>query len=267
MPNTEPKDRPVRKKKAKKGFRLSYSFVLLILMVIVGTITGLIAYEFGKKALQGVNPSPTGVKLPKLTPKPSPSPSGTPKKSDATSFLLDEHEVILASQQLFNEQLGGLTRKPRFPRSPVQNTQVTRLASIRDRLGLPRYRELGNFAVLKESDLSSPLGRSDRNVSQNVSTSRTAKDSSQESAIAEPDSPPIALFAPQRTNRQTIESLYSPIEPSDRTTGNARSTTEPLSALSSMPSLQDARSRQVDLNDLSGYPERSLHLKPRNLSR
>ncbi|MEE3718606.1 hypothetical protein V2H45_17840 [Tumidithrix elongata RA019] len=259
MPNTEPKDRPVKKKKAKKGFRLSYSFVLLILMVIVGTITGLFAFKFGQKALEGVNPSPTGVKLPKLTPKssPSPSPSGTPKKTDATSFLLDENEVIVASQMLFNEQLGGLTRKPRFPRSLIQKpqvTQVTRLASIRDRLGLPRYRELGTFALLKESDLSSAMGRSDRDSSQSSFTSPTT----QTTAIVEPDSPSVALFTPPKTNRQTIESLYSPVDPMP---------TERFPTLPSMPSLQGDNSRQEQLNDLSGYPERALHLRPRDLSR
>jgi hypothetical protein len=263
MPKPEPKDRPVRKKKAKakakKPFKLSYSFVLLILMVIVGTIAGLYAYGFGKKALQGVKTSPTEVKLPKLTPKASPSPSASPKKPDTTSFLLDENQVILASQTLFNEQLGGLTRKPRFPRSLIQNPLNTRLASIRNRLGLPRYREIGISSLFqdrdkdssKETDLSRPLAGRDSTL-----TNRTNGTRNVEFGALEP--PAIAQNSVQNSERQTIESLYSPIDPPISDSAKTRR----LPALPSMPSALDDNMR-AEPTDLLGYPQRSLHLRSR----
>jgi hypothetical protein len=255
MTKSEPKDRLARKRKskAKKQFKLSYSLVLLILMVVVGTIAGLVAYKFGQQALQGVNPSPTGVKLPKLTPKASPSPSATPKKPDTTSFLLDEQQVILASQVLFNEQLGGLTRKPRFPRSLIQNPQNSRLAQIRDRLGLPRYREVSVSSLFKDSSSRNPafagLDAKARTVL-NAEIATTAP-----SEIARFNS----FDRVQSNNVQTIESLYAPVDRGDRLVNSSESGRIPT--LPSMPQIQDQNSRETESGDLSGYPERALHLR------
>ena len=54
-----------KKKKPPKKFRLSYSLTLLFVMIVVGAVAGLVSYRFGKQALEGVNSSPAGVKLPK----------------------------------------------------------------------------------------------------------------------------------------------------------------------------------------------------------
>jgi len=55
--------------------RLSYSMVLLILMIGSGTAAGIYSYNFGKEALRGVRPSPPSVRLPTVKPTPvSPAP-------------------------------------------------------------------------------------------------------------------------------------------------------------------------------------------------
>ncbi len=52
--------------------RLSYSMVLLIIMIVSGTAAGIYSYNFGKEALRGVRPSPPSVRLPTLKPAPTP---------------------------------------------------------------------------------------------------------------------------------------------------------------------------------------------------
>lgn len=109
----KPEKRLRKKKKPPKKFRLSYSLLLLLAMVVVGSIAGLVAYRFGKQALEGVNPSPAGIKLPKVSPVPKPkdSPKSSPSSQDGkTSFLLDENEVIADMKSRSQQELGGLTR-------------------------------------------------------------------------------------------------------------------------------------------------------------
>ncbi len=109
MATTRPEKRLRKKRKPPKQFRLSYSFMLLFAMIIVGAITGLIAFNFGKQALEGVNPSPSGIKLPKVSPtaKPKASP---PNQDSKTSFFLDELEIIADMKSRSQQELGGLTR-------------------------------------------------------------------------------------------------------------------------------------------------------------
>jgi hypothetical protein len=102
MATTRPEKRLRRKKKPPKKFRLSYSLLLLFAMIVVGSVAGLVAYNFGKQALEGVNPSPSGVKLPKV------SPAAKPK-----AFLLDEAQIIAEMKARSQQELGGLTR-PNF---------------------------------------------------------------------------------------------------------------------------------------------------------
>jgi hypothetical protein len=114
MATPQPQKRLRKKKKPPKKFRLSYSLMLLFAMIIVGSVAGLVAYSFGKQALEGVNPSPAGIKLPKASPasKPKESPKASPKSQTdgKTSFLLDEAEVIADMQARSQQELGGLTR-------------------------------------------------------------------------------------------------------------------------------------------------------------
>jgi len=59
--------------------RLSYSMVLLILMIGTGTAAGIYSYNFGKEALREVRPSPPSVRLPTVPPTPA-SLAPTPPK-------------------------------------------------------------------------------------------------------------------------------------------------------------------------------------------
>ncbi len=114
MATPQPQKRLRKKKKPPKKFRLSYSLMLLFAMLIVGAVAGLVAFSFGKQALEGVNPSPAGIKLPKASPasKPKESPKASPQSQieGKTSFLLDEAEVIAEMQARSQQELGGLTR-------------------------------------------------------------------------------------------------------------------------------------------------------------
>ncbi|MEA5476203.1 hypothetical protein VB774_01090 [Pseudanabaena galeata UHCC 0370] len=114
MATPQPQKRLRKKKKPPKKFRLSYSLVLLFAMIVVGSVAGLVAYSFGKQALEGVNPSPAGIKLPKPSPasKPKESPKASPQSQTdgKTSFFLDEAEVIAEMQARSQQELGGLTR-------------------------------------------------------------------------------------------------------------------------------------------------------------
>ncbi len=110
----KPEKRLRKKKKPPKKFRLSYSLMLLIAMLVVGFVAGLVAYKFGKQALEGVNPSPAGIKLPKVSPPPKPKDSA-PKPSTSTqdgktSFMLDEAEILAEIKAQSQQELGGLTR-------------------------------------------------------------------------------------------------------------------------------------------------------------
>jgi len=109
----KPEKRLRKKKKQPKKFRFSYSLLLLLAMVVVGSISGIVAYRFGKQALEGVNPSPAGIKPPKVSPpaKPKDAPkSSSPSQDGKTSFLLDESEVIADMKARSQQELGGLTR-------------------------------------------------------------------------------------------------------------------------------------------------------------
>jgi hypothetical protein len=83
-------------------------------MLIVGTMAGVIAFGFGKQALEGVNSSPTGVKLPKIIPtdKPKESPKSSPssKPDNKVSFLLDESQLISDMKARSKQELGSTTR-------------------------------------------------------------------------------------------------------------------------------------------------------------
>ncbi len=132
MVSPRPEKRSRKKKKPAKKFRLSYSLLLLLAMIVVGAVTGLLAYRFGKHALEGVNPSPAGVKLPKFAPtaKPKESPKSSPSAQDGkTSFFLDEQEVIAEMKARSQQELGNLTR-PNFV-AKVNNSDRKMLISSR----------------------------------------------------------------------------------------------------------------------------------------
>jgi hypothetical protein len=145
MATTRPEKRSRKKKKPPQKFKLSYSLVLLIAMFIVGTVAGIIAFGFGKQALEGVNSSPTGVKVPKIMPtdKPKESPKASPssKPDNKVSFLLDESQVILDMKAQAKQELGSTTR-PSFVIKPTNEVKAiqTRVdkayTSMRDPLAI-----------------------------------------------------------------------------------------------------------------------------------
>ncbi|MFN5856252.1 MAG: hypothetical protein ACK456_10200 [Pseudanabaenaceae cyanobacterium] len=147
MKNSPPDKKSPRKK--PKSFRLSYSAGLLLLMVVIGGASGLIAYRFGQQALEGVTATPAGVKLPRpsapatATPPASPkdkdnaSPKPKPDKvSDNSYWMLSESEVIAGSNQVIRDGLAGVTVPVRFPEKPQQRRQ--RREVIADSLALSR---------------------------------------------------------------------------------------------------------------------------------
>jgi hypothetical protein len=146
MATPQPQKRLRKKKKPPKKFRLSYSLMLLFAMIIVGSVAGLVAYSFGKQALEGVNPSPAGIKLPKLSPvsKPKESPKASPQSQTdgKTSFFLDEAEVIAEMQTRSQQELGGLTRPAFVAKANISDrkriyTKVDRIYnSMRDPLAV-----------------------------------------------------------------------------------------------------------------------------------
>lgn len=146
MATPQPQKRLRKKKKPPKKFRLSYSLMLLLAMIIVGSVAGVVAYSFGKQALEGVNPSPAGIKLPKASPgsKPKDPPKSSPKNQDnaKTSFFLDEAEVIAEMQARSQQELGGLTRPAFVAKANISDrkriyTRVNRAYnSMRDPLAI-----------------------------------------------------------------------------------------------------------------------------------
>ncbi len=112
---TPQKQKQLRKKKnPPKKFRLSYSLTLLFAMIVVGSVAGMVSYRFGKQALEGVNSSPAGIKIPRASPaaRPKDTNKATPQSQNdgKTSFFLDENEVIAEMQARSQQELGGLTR-------------------------------------------------------------------------------------------------------------------------------------------------------------
>jgi hypothetical protein len=122
----KPENRNRKKKKPPQKFRVTYSLGLLVVMLFVGGISGLFAYNFGKQALEGVNPAPAGIKLPKANPnlkdsakdniknnKPDVKPTPA-KQSNAKDFLLlDESQIIAEFKTRSQQELGNI-RRPVF---------------------------------------------------------------------------------------------------------------------------------------------------------
>jgi hypothetical protein len=94
---TDPQERSAkrRKRQSKAKSRVSYSFVLLSLMLVVGCISGLVTFVLGQKALQGVNPIPLGGKLPSQA-VPTEKPS---KKANTNSYWDDDQKTLTWAAQ------------------------------------------------------------------------------------------------------------------------------------------------------------------------
>lgn len=142
----KPEKRIRRKKRQPQKFRLSYSLLLLLAMIVVGSVTGMVAYSFGKQALEGVNPSPSGIKLPKINPntKTQESPKAAPKgnSENKNSFFLNESELVAEARTKSQLELGNLTRPIFKPKPNISDrkkiyTRVDRaFDSMRDPLAV-----------------------------------------------------------------------------------------------------------------------------------
>jgi len=123
MATTRTEKRSRKKKVSPRKFRLSYSLVLLFAMLIVGSVAGVIAFGFGKRALEGVNSAPAGVKIPNVSPAPKSKESPSGKPDNKTSFLLDESQVIAEMKARSQQELGNTTR-PSFVIKPSSDRKV-----------------------------------------------------------------------------------------------------------------------------------------------
>jgi hypothetical protein len=92
MAKTDPQVRSAkrRKRQSKAKSQVSYSFALLCLMLVVGCISGLVAFYLGQQALSDVNPIPLGGKLPRQ-PVPTEKP---PKKANTSSFWNSDRKAF-----------------------------------------------------------------------------------------------------------------------------------------------------------------------------
>ena len=186
MATPQPQKRLRKKKKPPKKFRLSYSLVLLFAMIVVGSVAALVAYSFGKQALEGVNPSPAGIKLPKPSPasKPKEAPKASPQSQTdgKTSFFLDEAEIIADIQARSQQELGGLTR-PAFvakanisDRKRIYNKVDRAYNSMRDPLAVSEdadARIAARIAALRQRVYTSSrrtYGNFDRPVANNANS-------------------------------------------------------------------------------------------------
>lgn len=186
MATPQPQKRLRKKKKPPKKFRLSYSLVLLFAMIVVGSVAALVAYSFGKQALEGVNPSPAGIKLPKPSPasKPKDAPKASPQSQTdgKTSFFLDEADIIADMQARSQQELGGLTR-PAFvakanisDRKRIYNKVDRAYNSMRDPLAVSEdadARIAARIAALRQRVYTSSrrtYGNFDRPVANNANS-------------------------------------------------------------------------------------------------
>ena len=69
QPDTLKSNSPTKTRKVKAKNRRGdrYSFVLLIIMLIVALASGIVTFIFGQRALTGVSPVPADGRLPKTT--------------------------------------------------------------------------------------------------------------------------------------------------------------------------------------------------------
>jgi len=193
----KPEKRIRRKKKQPKRSRLSYSLLLLLAMIIVGAVTGFVAYSFGKQALEGVNPAPSGIKLPKINPNtkiqetPKALPKGEPNNKN--SFFLNELELVAEAKAKTQLELGNLTRPSLQPKVSISDrkkiyTRVDRVFnSMRDPLAVSAsadQRISERIAALRQR-----VYTSGRNYGRNVDTFSDAKSSVPLSAPIEVTSP------------------------------------------------------------------------------
>jgi hypothetical protein len=231
MATPQPQKRLRKKKKPPKKFRLSYSLMLLFAMIIVGSVAALVAYSFGKQALEGVNPSPAGIKLPKASPlsKPKESPKASPKSQTdgKTSFLLDEAEVIADMQARSQQELGGLTR-PAF----VAKANISDRKRIYNRVDRAYNSMRDPLAV--SADANDRIAARIAALRQRVYTSSLTYDSSFERSYANGSNSPALLSTSVELNPilsrwedRDISVLSNPrqvsvevIEPSPQPTGS-----------------------------------------------
>lgn len=124
-----------RRREKRWRIHLSYSFVLLILMIGLGTAAGIVGYEFGREALRGVKPSPPSVKLPTIAPEAPPPPTPPPTKR-TQSFWREQNQANFIYEQHYQTRLEEV--RARIRQSTQERTQIRRQTAIE----LPPLREI-----------------------------------------------------------------------------------------------------------------------------
>lgn len=182
MTIADPQLQELQERRRRKRWRshLTYSAVLLLLMLGSGTAAGLYAYKFGQEALKGVKPSPPSVRLPTIAPEVNPpAAKPAPKPAPKQSNFLDEQTTIATNRAIFQERLGTLTR-PQRPPTPVakdpqfifEQNYETRLAQLRERINassVQRFQELRAPIDIPEVELE-PLDLGGLNPDNSLST-------------------------------------------------------------------------------------------------
>ncbi|NJK34228.1 MAG: hypothetical protein HC919_04350 [Oscillatoriales cyanobacterium SM2_2_1] len=135
---------------------LGYGSALLTLMAAAGVGSGLWAYQFGRRALEGVNPEPNSVRLP--PPKSQPSPKPAPKKPDPSpqSYFLDEQQVIGDLQRQFAQELATYRRPPMEHYDPTRDSTVLLYRRHRERLAA-RIESVRSELQVRSVDVRRPL--------------------------------------------------------------------------------------------------------------
>ncbi len=233
MATIRPEKRIRKKKKPPKKFRLSYSLVLLFAMLIVGSIAGIVAYNFGKQALEGVNASPAGVKLPSKVspptkPKESPKPSPKAQTDGKTSFFLDEAQIIAETKARSQQELGALKRPNFVAKSNPSDRKSTYVKvdrtddSMRDPLAISANadeRIADRISALRQRVYSSSRDRSfennfERAISNDVNTSLPSLSTPVELTPIRSrwEDRDRALVNPKKINVENIEVLPKPTD-------------------------------------------------------
>lgn len=135
---------------------LGYGSALLTLMAVAGVGSGLWAYQFGRRALEGVNPEPNSVRLP--PPKSQPVPKPVPKKPTPSpqSYFLDEQQVIRDLRQQFAQELAMYHRAPMERYDPTRDSTVLLYRQHRERLAA-RIEAVRSELQVRSVDVSRPL--------------------------------------------------------------------------------------------------------------
>ncbi len=179
MAKTDPQERSAvsRKRKSKAKSQVSYSFVLLSLMLIVGCISGLVAFTLGQQALQGVNPIPLGGKLPsQVVPTEKPSKKANTNSfwdSDRKAFNLTS-EAELGTNAKNNVTLMNLVHPTNVKHRGQNSSEDVNINAEIEQLNIRQQIRQNDHLLAKHFSIAQSEVSSDRDMRIDASISRQA---------------------------------------------------------------------------------------------